>query len=159
MVLPEPGDTCPTFPCIRPTVEVTETLEVREPRAETSRRWAERTQAKAPLCACGCGTQVEVKPKHRARTKGLPRYVQGHHPNPLRRLYLYIEEEGLFTTGEVCAHLCISQSSYHRLETAGVFPPPRRWGKWPRSKMRVFTRAEVRSLERLLKRSRNDRRL
>jgi hypothetical protein len=130
-------------------VEVSETLEVHEPRAETRSRWADRVAPAAALCACGCGERIKIRPQHRCPSKGVPRYVQGHHPNPLRALYAYIKEEGLLTTGEVCEQLGISESSYHRLEASGVFPSPRRWGKWPRPKMRVFTQADAERLRRL----------
>jgi|HubBroStandDraft_5_1064220.scaffolds.fasta_scaffold158986_3 predicted DNA-binding transcriptional regulator AlpA len=151
---PEPGDTCPSSACVRHTIEVTETLEVRESRAETASRWAARVRTEAPSCGCGCGTRVEVKPQHRAPTNGVPRYLPGHHPNPLRRMYTYIEEEGLLTTGEVCERLGISESSYHRFEASGVFPPSRRWGKWPRPAMRVFSSAAARALASALARHR-----
>ncbi len=125
---------------------MTEILEVREPRAETAEQWAARGRTEAPLCGCGCGTLVELKARHRAPTKGVPRYVPGHHPNPLRQMYLQIEERTLLTTAQVCRRLGISESSYHRFEAAGVFPAPSRWGKWPRPEMRVFTAATARAL-------------
>jgi predicted DNA-binding transcriptional regulator AlpA len=158
IVLPEPGDTCPSETCVRHTIEVSETLEVTEPRAETASGWAARVQGEAPSCACGCGARVTVKPQHRAVSNGLPRYVSGHHPNPLRLMYVHIEEGGLLTTGEVCARLGISESGYHRLEASGVFPSPRRWGKWPRPKMRIFSAQEVKRLRGILaRRDPNDR--
>jgi len=60
---------------------------IQVPRAETGSRWTYRLQPMAPLCACGCGEQIQLKPQHRCPTKGIPRYIRGHHPNPLRRLY------------------------------------------------------------------------
>ncbi len=67
-------------------------------------------------------------------------------------MYASIKEEGLLTTGDVCRKLGISQTGYHRLEAAGFFPEPKRWGKWPRPGMRVFTPAEVGTLRRVLRR-------
>jgi hypothetical protein len=122
---------------------VTETLEVREPRAETASRWAERARTEARLCACGCRAQVEVKARHRAKSKGVPRYVPGHHPNLLRQMYLHVKEAELLTTGQVCRRLGISASTYHRLEAVGIFAAPARWGKWPRPEMRVFRASDV----------------
>jgi len=97
----------------------------------------------APLCACGCGEQVQLKPQYRCPTKGVPRYVLGHHPNPLRRFYAAVRAQGLLLTCDVCRKLRISETQYHRLETAGVFPQPRRWGKPPRLRMRVFAPGDV----------------
>ena len=50
---------------------------------------------------------------------------------------------GLLLTRDVCRKLRISQSQYHRLEAAGVFPQPKRWGRAPRPGMRVFAPGDV----------------
>src|SRR5262245_46923854 len=67
------------------SVQVMKTLEVHEPRAERGSGWATRVQPEAPLCVCGCGERVTLRAQH--RSKGVPRYVHGHHPNPIRRGY------------------------------------------------------------------------
>ena len=54
-----------------------EILAVRAARAETRDAWALRVAA--PTCACGCGGKIEVIPAH--GTKGMPKYIHGHHPN------------------------------------------------------------------------------
>jgi hypothetical protein len=116
-----------------------EIIDVHEPRAETGSQWAARLQRGAPLCACGCGEQITLRPQHRAPTKGIPRFLQGHHPNPLRILHAAVHAKKLLLTGDVCKKLGISESHYHRLEKYGVFPCPRRWGRLPRPRLRVFT--------------------
>jgi len=57
--------------------------------------------------------------QHRCPTKGIPRYIRGHHPNPLRRLYAAVRAQGLLLTREVCRKLRISETQYHRLERQG----------------------------------------
>jgi hypothetical protein len=106
----------------------------------------------APRCACGCGEQIQLKPQHRCATKGIPRYIQGHHPNPVRRFYAAVHAQGLLLTGDVCRTLQISEKQYHRLEAAGVFPQPRRWGSLPRPGMRVFAPDDVTKLRAVLRR-------
>jgi hypothetical protein len=100
-------------------------------------------QVMAPVCACGCGEQIQLKPQHRCPTEGIPRYIQGHHPNPLRRFYAIVRAQGLLLTRDVCRKLRISEKQYHRLEAAGVFPEPQRWGRLPRPRMRVFKLGDV----------------
>src|SRR5208283_4810026 len=123
---------------------------IRVPRAETGSRWTYRLQPMAPLCACGCGEQIQLKPQHRCPTEGIPRYIHGHHPNPLRRFYAAVRAQGLLLTRDVCRKLRISQTQYHRLEAAGVLPQPRRWGHLPRPGMRVFAPEDVPSLRAVL---------
>jgi hypothetical protein len=112
----------------------------------------------APLCACGCGEQIQLKPQHRCPTKGIPRYIQGHHPNPLRRFYAAVRARGLLLTRDVCRKLRISETQYHRLEAAGVFPEPQRWGRLPRRRMRVFASGDVAKLRAALRKEPQGRR-
>jgi hypothetical protein len=67
-------------------------------------------------------------------------------------MYAAVRKAGLLTTGEVCQALGISETSYHRLEAAGVFPEPKRWRKPPRPDMRVFSPTGLAALKRLLAR-------
>ena len=138
--------------------EITEIIEIREPRAETASGWAARLQAQASLCGCGCGEQIRLRPDHRAPTRGIPRFLQGHHSNPLRRLHAAIHAKGLLLTGEICKELGISETQYHRLEKAGVFRSPERWGLRPLPRLRVFTPDHVRALRAALRTWRCSRR-
>jgi hypothetical protein len=132
-------------------LEPAEIIGIRVPRAETGSRWTHRLQAMAPLCACGCGEQIQLKPQHRCPTEGIPRYIHGHHPNPLRRFYAVVRAQGLLLTRDVCRKLRISETQYHRLEAAGVFPEPQRWGRLPRPGMRVFVPEDVARLRAALR--------
>jgi hypothetical protein len=71
-------------------------------------------------------------------------------------MYAQIDDAGLLTTGEVCRRLGISESGYHRLEAAGVFPKPLRLGRAPRPAMRVFKLAQLAHLRLLLDRHREE---
>jgi predicted DNA-binding transcriptional regulator AlpA len=73
-------------------------------------------------------------------------------------MYASIKEAGLLMTGELCRRLGISETTYHRLESGGIFPRPRRWGRWFRPTMRVFATCEIDRLRRLLARTRRQRR-
>jgi len=115
-------------------------------------------QVMAPVCACGCGEQIQLKPQHRCPTEGMPRYIHGHHPNPLRRFCAVVRAQGLLLTRDVCRKLRISETQYHRLEAAGVFPQPRRWGKPPRLRMRVFAPGDVAGLRAVLRKMLHRRR-
>jgi hypothetical protein len=143
MVLPLPGYIGPRKTKLPSVLKPVGMIGIQVPRAETGSRWTHRLQAMAPLCACGCGGQIQLKPQHRCPTKGIPRYIQGHHPNPLRRFYAVVRAQGLLLTRDVCRKLRISETQYHRLEAAGVFPQPRRWGRLPRPRMRVFAPGDV----------------
>jgi len=78
IVLPYPGDIGPQETDEDSGVYYDEILTVRAPRAETREAWALRVSA--PTCACGCGGRIEVIPVH--RTRGMPKYIHGHHPQP-----------------------------------------------------------------------------
>ena len=96
-----------------------------------------RAQAEAPLCACGCGQPVRLKARH--RTEGPPRYVHGHHPNPIRRAYERLRREGYRLVTEVCQELGISPTTLRRLEAAGVLPKVQRIELLKGRSVRVFT--------------------
>jgi hypothetical protein len=151
MVLPLPGYIGPRKTALPSVLKPVEIIGLRGARAETGSRWTYRLQSMAPLCACGCGEQIQLKPRHRCPTKGVPRYIQGHHPNPLRRFYSIVRAQGLLLTRDICRKLRISETQYHRLEAAGVFPQPRRWGCLPRPGMRVFAPANVARLRAALR--------
>jgi len=66
---------------------------------------------------------------------GLPRYIHSHHPNPLQRFCAVVRAQGFLLTRDVCRKLRIPETQYHRLEAAGVFTQPRRWGRLPRPRI------------------------
>jgi hypothetical protein len=134
-------------------MEHTEILEVRLPRAETGSRWAERITMSAggsPECACGCGELIEVKPQH--RSKGLPRYRPGHHPNPIRRAYEALHAKGFMMLGDVCEKLGVGQTTLRRYEATGVLPPIERRDVLNGRTVRVFTARDLKRLRNALRR-------
>lgn len=94
IVLPKPGYIGRTASANAARIQHTEVLVFEGPRAERREEWADRMnrQNEGPPCMCGCGQRVKARAKH--RTAGLPRYVHGHHPNPLRRAFENLRRRG-----------------------------------------------------------------
>src|SRR5689334_17300866 len=115
MVLPDTGHIGRAAAKQPDPLEHTVILEIHEPRAETRSGWARRVREEAPalLCACGCGRSVVVKGPH--RSSGLPRFIHGHHSNPIRRAYAQLRAKGFLLLGEACSQLGISEKVYRRL--------------------------------------------
>src|SRR5262245_27791127 len=87
-----------------------EIVAVRFPRAETVEAWAERmNRSGRHLCQCGCGAALVILPRH--RSMGLPRYLHGHHPNPLRRGFDALRKKGYRLVGEVAKLLGVSENT------------------------------------------------
>jgi excisionase family DNA binding protein len=98
---------------------------VHAPRAETVEAWAERMNRSGKYrCRCGCGTELVILPRH--RSMGLPRYVHGHHPNPLRRGFDALRRKGYKLVGEVAKLLGVSPTTLRRMEHEGVIPKVKR---------------------------------
>jgi hypothetical protein len=126
------------------SIEVLKILEIQEPRAEPGSGWAARVQPEAPLCACGCGQPVELKARH--REAGVPRYVHGHHPNPIRRAYDRLRSQGYRLVADVCAELGVSPTTLRRLEARGVLPRAHRLKFLKGRSVRVFNEAAIAGL-------------
>ena len=158
IVLPKPGNTCPTPPAEAAGVQHTEIVVFEEPRAEHRDEWADRMnrQNEGPLCMCGCGQRVKARAKH--RTVGLPRYVHGHHPNPLRRGYERLRAKGYRMVGEVAATLGVSRTTLRRMEAAGVIPRAKRLTVAGRRDVRVYTAVQVAAIVRSWREARTGRR-
>ena len=108
-----------------------------------------RAAGGASNCACGCGGKIEVKPKH--RSKGLPRYCPGHHPNPIRRAYGALRAEGFMMLGEVCHKLGIGQTTLRRYEAMGLIPSIERRDVLNGRTVRVFTAQDLKRLRNALR--------
>ena len=119
-----------------------EIIAVRAPRAETREAWALRVAA--PACACGCGTKIEVRPVH--RTKGMPKYVHGHHSNLLRRVFDELREQGYKLVGEVAAELGVSAMTLRRMEAEGIIPETKRVKLGRGRSMRVYKAEELKRI-------------
>jgi len=79
---------------------------------------------------------------------GLPRYVHGHHPNPLRRGFAALRADGYHLVGEVAELIGVSENTLRRMEAEGVIPKARRLSVAGGRKVRAFTAKEV---ERIVK--------
>jgi len=125
-----------------------EIVAVRFPRAETTEAWIERMKRSgaAPLCACGCGGQVVVRAKH--RSMGLPKYLHGHHPNPLRRGFDALRRKGYQLVGDVAAMLRVSENTVRRMEAEGVIPKSKRFEVARGKSVRVYLEVELRRIMR-----------
>lgn len=122
----------------------------RDTTAERRSEWATRAQPTAPPCACGCGRLVGLLPQH--RSKGVPRYIHGHHPNPIRRAYERLRSRGYRLIADVCSDLGVSQTTLRRLEAEGVLPKSKRIAVLNGRSIRVFTDAQVMRLRAALAR-------
>jgi hypothetical protein len=131
--------------CDGRSVQLQKILEIHEPRAERRSRWAARAQPKAPLCACGCGQPVLLKARH--RTEGPPRYVHGHHPNPIRRAYEKLRRAGYRLIADACRELAVSPTTLRRLEADGTLPRAKRIELLPGRTVRVFRDPDVKLVQ------------
>ena len=130
-----------------PGVYHQEMVEVRFPRAETVEAWAERmNRSLRHLCQCGCGAALVILPRH--RSMGLPRYLHGHHPNPLRRGFDALRKKGYRLVGEVAKLLGVSENTVRRMEAEGVIPKARRMELARGKSVRAFTAKEVECIAR-----------
>ena len=117
------------------------------PRAETVEAWAERmNRSGRHLCQCGCGAALVILPRH--RSMGLPGYLHGHHPNPLRRGLDALRQKGYRLVGEVAELLGVSENTVRRMEAEGVIPKARRVDLARGKSVRAFTAKEVERIAR-----------
>ena len=80
------------------------------------------------------------------RTKGMPKYLHGHHPNPLRRGFDALREQGYKLVGEVAAELGVSATTLRRMEEEGVIPKAKRVAFGSGRSMRVYKTEEVKRI-------------
>jgi hypothetical protein len=139
MVLPKPVDIGPRESDETAGVYYEEILTVRAPRAETREAWALRVAV--PTCGCGCGGKIEVIPAH--RTKGMPQYLHGHHPNSLRGGFDELRGRGYKLVGEVASKLGVSATTLRRMEAEGILPEARRVKATSGKLVRVYTAEEL----------------
>jgi len=139
IILPKPVDIGPRSADGASGVYYEEILAVRAPRAETREDGARRVHA--PTCACGCGFKIEVLPVH--RTKGMPQYLRGHHPNSLRGGFDELRGRGYKLVGEVAAELGVSATTLRRMEAEGVIPEARRVKVMSGKLVRVYRAEEL----------------
>jgi hypothetical protein len=92
------------------------------------------------------GAELVILPRH--RSMGLPRYVHGHHPNPLRRGFDALRQKGYRLVGEVAKLLGVSENTVRRMEAEGVIPKARRMELACGRSVRAFTAKEVERIAR-----------
>jgi len=85
--------------------------------------------------------KIEVLPVH--RTKGMPKYIHGHHPNPLRRGFDALKEQGYKLVGEVAAELGVSTTTLRRIEAESVIPKAKRVNFGRGRRLRVYKAEEL----------------
>ncbi len=132
-----------------PGIFYQEIVEVRFPRAETVEAWAGRMNRSGRyLCQCGRGAELVILPRH--RSMGLPRYVYGHHSNPLRRGFDALCKKGYKLVGEVAELLGVSENTVRRMEEEGIIPRAQRFGlaHGKGKSVREFTAKEVERIAR-----------
>jgi hypothetical protein len=145
--LPKPGDIGRGGSDGLPGIYHQEIVEVRFPRAETVEAWAERmNRSGRHLCQCGCGAALVILPRH--RSMGLPRYLHGHHPNPLRRGFDALRKKGYKLVGDVAKLLGVSENTVRRMEAEGVIQKARRVEIARGKSVRVFTAVASRRIVR-----------
>jgi len=74
---------------------------------------------------------------------GLPKYIHGHHPNPIRRVYARLRKHGYVLLGAACKQLGISETTFRRLEAASIIPRVRRMEAWSGRNVRVLTSRDI----------------
>jgi predicted DNA-binding transcriptional regulator AlpA len=124
-----------------------EIVAVRFPRAETVEAWAERmNRSDRHLCQCGCGAALVILPRH--RSMGLPRYVHGHHSNPLRSGFDALRKKGYKLVGDVAKLLGVSENTIRRMEEEGAIPKAGRITYARGKEARVYTNSQVKAMAR-----------
>jgi len=115
-------------------------ISVGEPR-ESLEEWVADQQGKH-ICGCGCGGAIEIKPQHRAPSKGIPKFIQGHHRMNMTAFVEARNAEGLLTISQAAAEIGCSQTTMRRAEQRGWVTPERRaWGN--RQPMRLYRRQDL----------------
>jgi len=74
---------------------------------------------------------------------GLPRYLHGHHPNPLRLGFDALRQKGYKLVGDVAKRFGVSENTVQRMEAEGVIPKARRVALARGKGVRVFTAKEA----------------
>jgi hypothetical protein len=141
-----PVDTGPDGDVVPGGLRHEEVVKIQAARAEPVGEWAARMNAagQMPACACGCGGLITALARH--RSMGLPRYLHGHHPNPLRRAYAELRRRGHLLVSDVAKALGVSATTLRRMEEEGVIPRARRLEPLRGKSYRVYTAAEVRKM-------------
>jgi hypothetical protein len=85
---------------------------------------------------------------------GLPKYLHGHHPNPLRRGFDVLRKKGYKLVGDVAKLLGVSENTVRRLEAEGVIPKARRVELAPDKSVRAYSARDIARIARSRSRER-----
>lgn len=92
------------------------------------------------ICACGCGRDIKIKRQH--HSKGIPKFIQGHHRMNMTAFVESMNAEGLLTVSQAAAEIGVSENTLRRAEHKGWVTPERRpWGN--RQPMRLYRRDDL----------------
>lgn len=123
-------------------------VKVGEPR-QTVDEWVEENQNNH-ICACGCGETIEIKPIHRAPTKGIPKFIHGHHRMNMTEFVETMNAGGLLTVSQAASEVGVSENTLRRAESKGWVTPERRtWGDRP--PMRLYRKDDLPGLRETLR--------
>lgn len=115
---------------------------------QTVEEWVIEQQGKH-ICACGCGEAIEIKPQHKAPTKGIPKFIQGHHRMNMTEFVQQMNAKGLLTVSQAAAEVGVSENTLRRAEAKGWITPERsKWGN--RQPMRLYRKEDLPSIRQQL---------
>ncbi|HWO23598.1 MAG TPA: MerR family transcriptional regulator [Kofleriaceae bacterium] len=80
------------------------------------------------------------------RTKGVPKFIHGHHPNPLRRGFEALRGQGYKLVSEVATELGVSATTFRRMEEEGVIPKAKRVDFGRGRSVRVYKAEDVKRI-------------
>jgi len=138
------GSLCPKTDTSDPRLRLEGLVHVTREKLSVS-EWAAAEDAKGHTCRCGCGKPIRIRPHH--RRKGVPLYLQGHHPMATTREVGRLREQDLLTSGAVARMLGVNLKTLLGLE-GRLFDPVPREGK---RRLRVFTPEQVETLRSTLR--------
>lgn len=123
------------------------------PRAETTEAWIElmTRSGRGAALRLRLGRPGVIRAKH--RSVGLPKYLHGHHPNPLRRGFDALRKKGDKLVGEIAKLLGVSENTVRRMEAEGMIPKARRLEIARGKNVRAFTAKEVERIARSKRRN------
>jgi hypothetical protein len=87
-----------------------------------------------------------ILPRH--RSMGLPRYVHGHHSDPLWCGLGKLREQGYKLVGEVATQLGVSATTLRRMEAEGAIPKAKRIAYARGKDARAYTDSQIRAMVR-----------
>jgi len=120
-----------------------------EPRL-SNEEWAAQENEKGYPCGCGCGQNIMIRPDMRAKSVGIPQFIQGHSPMPTAVHVQELNAKGYVTSTQAAKALGIGATTLRRAEAKGwITPEYKTWGN--RHPMRVYRREDIPKLRESMK--------